>query len=242
MLSHREAQEQIILSVIDGSTEPVGSGSIRAEAARRGLEMSEATVGRVLKNLDNQGFSVRKGFQGRQLTEAGKRRLMTLNQRQEQSSISMELVDALSQERKKTLLDMMVARRAIEGEIAALAARAIRPEEVAEMEQILREQERLCQEGRLAFEQDIAFHQILARACRNPVLEKALELIYQSGRHSLTLEAIRREVYSGIMVDHRNIFASVLDGDSEAARTSMVTHLENVIADIERLWQKHDME
>ncbi|MZP29970.1 FCD domain-containing protein [Heliobacterium undosum] len=242
MLSHKEAQEQAILSVIQESPEPVGSGSIRAEAARRGLEMSEATVGRLLKDLDDKGYTVRQGFQGRRLTDAGKKRLIALNQRLEQSSLSMELVDALSKERKKTLLDMMVARRAIEGEITAIAAQSITPDEVAEMEQILREQERLCAQGRLAFDQDIAFHKALARACRNPVLEKALELIYQSGRYSLTLEEIRREVYDGIMADHRKIFDAIRRGAPEAARAAMVTHLENVIRDIERLWQKHDLE
>lgn len=239
MLTRKEEQEHVILSVIHLCEEPIGSGSIREQVATRGLEMSEATVGRLLKELDSKGYTVKKGFQGRTLTDEGYKRLCDLKHCQERAYLSQELADSLRPESKKDMVDVLVARRAIEGEIAALAATHISTQEIDAIDKVLIHHDLHRQRGEFGVEQDISFHRLLAKACRNQVLEKAMELIRQQGRHSPTLEYIRNEVKSAIIEDHKRIFEAVKAHDPESARTAMNIHIENLIRDVERYWQKH---
>ncbi|MTV48879.1 FCD domain-containing protein [Heliobacillus mobilis] len=239
MLTRKEAQEEAVLSVIHVNDEPIGSGSIRQMVADRGLAISEATVGRILKELDQKDYTVKKGFQGRILTQKGYERLCELKHRREHTTIRKELEETLSPENKKNMLDMLVARRAIEGEIAALAAIHITSQEIEAMERVLAHHELHRQRGQYGVEQDIHFHQLLARASRNRVLEKAMDLILQSGRRSPTLEFIRKEVNGNIIEDHLRIFEAIKEKNPDRARSAMISHMENVTRDVTLYWKSH---
>ena len=63
----------LILKSIDNSEVPVGSGYVRNILQMQGINISEATVGRILRQLDIKGYTEKIGFKGRKLTPAGKK-------------------------------------------------------------------------------------------------------------------------------------------------------------------------
>ncbi|QGG47747.1 FadR/GntR family transcriptional regulator [Heliorestis convoluta] len=233
----KEEQEEAVLSVIHRYDEPIGSGNIREKVAERGFQISEATVGRLLKDFDNLGYTQKIGYQGRIITKEGYRRLCELKHRRERECLSLELADSLCPETQKNMLDLLVARRAIEGEIASLAAEHIRKEEIMALEKILEHQILHHQRGELAVEQDLDFHRIVAQASRNEILEKAISLIRQQGRHATSLEYIRQQVSKSTIEDHQQIYQAICEGDAEKARQAMIQHIENLMKDVKTYWR-----
>ena len=243
MLSEKERLELKILSIVHEGTDPVGSGTISEQLRLAGFEISEATVGRMLRSLDHKGFTERVGFQGRVLAAEGMQRLVQLRKQKDQYYYSTELMSALRNTSKENLIDLLVARRAIEGEIARLAAVHATPEQLRLMRKILEEQKRHAELGIGGAHEDVQFHHLLAQAAGNKVLEAALALIRQYGQLSPILEHIRKEVRSNIVIDHERIWLAVSKHDPEEARKAMIDHLESLISDVEKYWgQVHDLE
>ncbi len=83
-------QEYFVLHLLSISEEPLGAGSIREELARSGMDLSEASVGRLLRGLDGRGFTTRIGFQGRLLTHPPGRNVFRTSSRKESRSSPRE--------------------------------------------------------------------------------------------------------------------------------------------------------
>lgn len=78
---------------------------------------------------------------------------------------------------------------------------------------------------------DMAFHQTLAQAANNPLLELIFQsvtgLMRASRKLTLNLSGAQRA-----LIGHQQIFAAVERGDAEAARAMMREHLQNVKEDL----------
>lgn len=129
---------------------------------------------------------------------------------------------------KDDLIDIFFLRKIIEPGIAQLAAENARPEEVAELEEILKEQEEAVAEGRDPFRNDTHFHHLLARMSRNRVLERLflalVDLLGQTReRHAQTEERKQKSLHG-----HRNVLAAIKEKNGVGAEKAMRRHLEEV--------------
>jgi len=241
MLFEKERQEYLTLLIINQSESPVGSGHLSRELKNYGWDVSEATAGRILAQFDAANYTARVGFQGRVLTTLGQSRFKELEEKKQRSDQGQEFFKVLESRTPEELIDILIARRAIEREIARLAAMNASEEDVKELWAIQRlQKERVAHWKGGAAEQDIAFHRVLARAGGNKVLEGAMELIRQDGQLAPVLEYIRKEVHSVVSLDHANIVNAVETHDPDAAEKAMVDHVENLIRDVRRYWDKVD--
>jgi GntR family transcriptional repressor for pyruvate dehydrogenase complex len=237
MFTERLEQVMTILTIISNSEEPLGSGAIKEELSRRGHNLSEATVGRILRALDTRGLTERIGYRGRTLTTAGKAHLEQLLIERKRALSSNELLKALKATGKEKLLDVLVARRAIERENARLAALHATREELEEMERIIIRQKKMLELGQSTAATDVQFHKLLAAAAKNRVLEAATDLIRQDGQLTPIMEYIRQNVGSTMVADHLQIFHCVAAGDAGAAEAAMVAHIDNLISDVQKYWE-----
>ncbi|MFN2363108.1 MAG: winged-helix domain-containing protein, partial [Halarsenatibacteraceae bacterium] len=64
-------KEYEIMSLIASREGPVGSGVISQQISRDFDSFSEATIGRILKRLDQKGFTEKEPYRGRNLTAKG---------------------------------------------------------------------------------------------------------------------------------------------------------------------------
>ena len=223
----------LLLKFIGESDKPVGSGTACLALCNANHQVSEATAGRLLRELDERGFTERLGFKGRVLTNEGKDYLHKLTNENNRMVFSQQLARIVKSRNKDELLDILVARKAIEREIARLAAIKITGEQLYRMEKIVANQ--LNAENNVEVG-DVAFHNALAEAAGNRVLKAALELIRQDAQLSPVLGFIRKQVHSKIFADHFKIFQAVASRDPEAAEQVMVEHIENIMADVHKYW------
>ena len=134
---------------------------------------------------------------------------------------------------KDDILDIFYIRKIIEPHVAALAAENATPQEIEELERILREQEGCIGRGGNIIETDSAFHNLMVKATKNRVMERLIialiDLLKQSReKYLMEEENDKRAVRS--LEDHQRVLAAVKKGDGEAARKSMLQHLEDIEA------------
>ena len=237
MLSERERLESDVLAIIRDSEQPVGSGVLSAMLRQLGHSISEATIGRLLRDFDMSGYTQKAGFQGRVLSAAGREKLAELAAKQRNMLWGAEFAEAIKGHTKEKLLEVLIARRAIESELAALAAANATDEELNLLNGIVDEQRRTFAAGNLTAGQDVDFHALIARMAGNRVLASAIGLIRQDTQLSPVLEYIRRNVQSMIYIDHDSIRKAIASRQPEQARQAMVNHIDTLIADVERYWE-----
>lgn len=129
---------------------------------------------------------------------------------------------------KDDLIDIFFVRKILEPGMAQQAAENARSEEIAELEEIVREQQDAVGHGRDPFQNDTHFHHLLARMCRNRVLERLflalVDLLHQSrGRYVQSEE--RKQIS---LEGHRHVLDAIRQRDGVAARRAMRRHLEEV--------------
>lgn len=237
-MTDRETYEYQILNIIAKKLGPIGSGTLSKELRAANIHISEATVGRILSDLDEQGLTEKVGYQGRTLTAKGLARLENLKKEKNRHMYSKELISVLREKGRDSLLDVLVARRAIEREIARLAALNATDAEIRQLIAVEREQEQRLGEGGTSAQEDVQFHRLIAKAAKNKVLEAAMELIRQDAQLSPVLEYIRKEVHSLIAVDHKKIMEAIANRDPVAAEDAMVQHIENLMKDVKKYWSR----
>jgi GntR family L-lactate dehydrogenase operon transcriptional regulator len=227
----------LILKSIDNSEVPVGSGYVRNILQMQGINISEATVGRILRQLDIKGYTKKIGFKGRKLTPAGKKKLRELERENTINHYGKELLNVIKVTGKQELLDLLIARKAIESQLAKLAAMYITDEEISEMQNIVKRQQMHVKEGISIADDDVEFHKIISKAARNRVLDAAMDLIRQHGQLSPMLEFIRKEVKSTVLLDHKKIFEAIASRNPELAEKAMIDHIEKLERDVKRYWE-----
>jgi GntR family transcriptional repressor for pyruvate dehydrogenase complex len=230
------AEVACLLNYMNENPDPVGSGTACEVLAGEGFQVSEATVGRLLRYMDLQGYTQRVGYKGRTLTDLGRRYINHLAEQKSRQHFSNKLAEIVRSQCLDDLLDTLVARRAIEREIARLAALNITPEQAEGLWRIV-EAYKSAHGDRVA-DGDVAFHQALAEAAGNKVLKAALDLIRQDAQLSPVFGYIREQMHRKVFSDHKQIYDAVAARDPLAAERAMVNHIENLISDVQKYWNR----
>jgi GntR family L-lactate dehydrogenase operon transcriptional regulator len=240
MLNEREKLERDMLTIVRDSDQPVGCGHISRVLQGKDYIISEATVGRLLRDLDEAGLTDKAGFQGRSLSERGLTRLAELENKERSLAWGAEFASALRGHTKEQLLEVLVARRAIESELACLAAANRSEADAAQLRDIVERQRQALAAGGGAAQEDVDFHALIAALAGNRVLGAAIALIRQDTQLSPVLEYIRRRVKSAVYIDHLRLTEAIAAGRADEARAVMTEHLNNLIQDVEKYWQLVD--
>jgi GntR family transcriptional repressor for pyruvate dehydrogenase complex len=124
--------------------------------------------------------------------------------------------------------ELVDARLLFEPQMARAAATRATPEDLRGLEDIIRRQEERVANGRSGAEEDAEFHDLLARATRNTVVERIMEVIdglLEDSQARLFRSVERSEIS---LEGNRRILEAVLRHDQEAAQEAMVEHLGDI--------------
>jgi len=131
----------------------------------------------------------------------------------------------------REVLERMFIRRALEGEIAAEAARRFAAEDFAALAENLAEAERAAEEGDRArfYEIDVAFHALFTRRLGLP---RSAEMLDGLREH---LERVRRMLMTpagrmqATLAEHRALVEALATGEPQRARAAMEAHISAVV-------------
>ena len=240
VLGERERLEYDVLTILKNSIQPMGCGSIRDALQIQGYSISDATIGRILREMDIAGLTDKAGYLGRKISAVGINRLAELDNKNRRLKWGEELAKAVQGHTKDQLLEVLVARRVIEGELAYLAAQNATKEELQHLASVLRQQLETLEKGEGASEEDVEFHNVITNMARNKVLAAAVAVIRLDTQLSSVLEYIRKQVHSSVYVDHQKIFQNIAKGQPEEAKAAMNEHINGLIADVGKYWELID--
>lgn len=226
------------LSAISQSPLPVGAWYLRRILLEKDVDVSEATCGRLLRNMEDSGHVQSEGRRGRTITLEGEVALAHWQEEKVRERSQAAFMQSLEINGPKQLKDVLVARRAIEAEAAALAAVNARERDLERLKGLIDEHRKVLASGESGTDQNTAFHRAIAVAGRNDVIVTALDVIYRHPDVMKAFEHIRAKVGSRMVDDHSLILEKVLSRDPEAARESMVQHMANVIRDVDTYWKE----
>lgn len=147
--------------------------------------------------------------------------------------LNFESRHAASQE---AVLQMVEVRRALEAEVAALAAQRRETSDIRAMEQAVKALGMAVKAGGNGVAEDMKFHRAIAEATRNPFLIQTLEYLGQflHGATQVTRanEARRIDFAAQVQTEHQAILQAVKAGNAQGARLAATAHMDNAITRI----------
>lgn len=238
LLNKKEQLSIEILEVLKREeTAITGSCTLASIFNEKGYNVSEATVGRLLREFDNKKYTKKNGFKGRTLLEGGKKYLEELQNKSRSLDWGFQFFSVLDTKNKDDLIEVLIARRAIEGELAYLAAHNVTKEDIIELENILKEQESEIKKDKMIATIDRNFHMKISSIAKNKLLEAAISIIREEANLYPVFDYIRRYVHGNIYIDHKNILDAIKLRSPDKAKNSMIKHINNIIGDIDNYWK-----
>jgi len=225
-------RELELLSIVRDSDEPIGSWALMEVFEERGVSLSPATFGRLLTELEQQGYLERKSYKGRVITAKGVAAIAQAEGLRRMESYRKRLEDLLSSRVLRHFLMVLEARKAIEREAASLAAKNITKKEIARLEDL----ERIREYNDRRFindpAHDIEIHRIIARASRNDALVVFSDIVMTMRQQSAVFDSMRMRMERPYFVSHRRIIEALKAHEPRAAEKCMVEHIETLIRDV----------
>lgn len=146
--------------------------------------------------------------------------------------------DARSAVSRQAVIQMVEVRRALEAEVAALAAQRRTPADVEQIRQAIAALESAVAAGGDGVEEDVNYHRAIAGAAGNPFLISTLDYLRQFLRGATRVtranEARRADFARQVRQEHAAILAAIEAGDAAAARQAATCHMDNAIQRIEQ--------
>lgn len=137
--------------------------------------------------------------------------------------------DATVLESLAAVVQVVEVRRALEGEIAALAAERATRSQVAGLRRALKTLDAATAAGGDGVAEDLALHRAIAQATGNPQFQHLLGFLEQYLREAMRVtrgnEARRADFAQAVRAEHHALVEAIAAGDAAAARRAAVTHM-----------------
>jgi GntR family transcriptional repressor for pyruvate dehydrogenase complex len=147
---------------------------------------------------------------------------------------------------RQAVVQIVEVRRALEAEVAALAAQRCTAADVRRIREAITALETAVAAGGDGVDEDVRFHSAIAQAASNPFLMGTLDYLAQflkgATRVTRANEARRVDFARQVREEHDLILQAIESGDPIAARHAATGHMNNAIERIEQadpaFWQQ----
>ena len=224
----RVSSQRIYQQIVDQITRMVQEGTLRPgdrlppeRQLAEEFGVSRSAVREALSALRMLGLVEARVGEGTFITQPPDERFI--------SPLALVLTIEQSEAMGRELLEL---RAALEAQSAALAALRREADDLAAMDEALRDMEKDLEEGRLGAEADWRFHDAVASATGNALLLQTMRSLGDTMKEALGLyrEQLLRIPGMGrtLLQDHLEILEAIRHQDARAARERMLKHITRV--------------
>lgn len=219
----------VALKELGHSSTPIGCWKIRAAWRVAGITASEATAGRLLRQLDHEGLTRALGSLGRVLTEKGRRHLSALERAHRRHSSHHDLLLAVRAETIEDVCDLLTARRAAEAETARLAALRATAKEIKAIESAVHRHIEKVRVGGEQIDHNRTIHRLIAQASRNRILRAVVNVLLQEEYLQEIQGHIQHAVDGVVPEDHLLVLQAIQDRQPDKAAEAMRAHIDRLL-------------
>jgi DNA-binding FadR family transcriptional regulator len=139
-------------------------------------------------------------------------------------------------------LELIRARRVVEGETAAMAALQARRKDITAMKQAIDTMQADADRGVMPLDGDRAFHTAIVEACGNAVLLETVQGFWDSRRGPLFerlgnhFETLRS--WQSAIAEHQAVLEAIRAHDASAARAAMHAHMDKSHTRFSASWRR----
>lgn len=231
-MNDREGALLALVHAISTSDAPMGSRNAQRELAARGMRLSESSVSRLLREMDERGWTASAGKKGRTLSAEGRRRAA-------EAVLAERASDSLQHAVRdvQDLLDLLRARQAVESAVAADAARMPTEEGLADLRAVCSDHAAAVGSAPMIEQPGLQFHRGVVSLASNRMLKLAADMMLAP--HLDRVEAVLDAVLSTrrdeerVLAEHRDVLDRIVARDTDGARDAMNAHFEDMIATAE---------
>lgn len=138
-------------------------------------------------------------------------------------------------------LELIRARRVVEGETAAIAALQAKRKDIDAMGKALRMMQTEAADGVLPLDGDRAFHTAIVQASGNAVLVETVQSFWDSRRGPIFERLVgyfeTMQSWQAAIAEHSAILEAIQNHDAAAARTAMHAHMDKSHARFSASWR-----
>ncbi|GAA3738955.1 hypothetical protein GCM10022205_26410 [Spinactinospora alkalitolerans] len=221
-----------LLQLMSASSGPLGTRNAQRELAKRGRELSESSVSRLLREMDAREWTTPVGTKGRTLAREGRRRAAeAVLAHRASDSLQHSVRDA------KDLLDLLRARCAVESAVAGDAARAPDEGRLLQLRDLCARHSRVVGSAPLIEQPGLQFHRGVVEMSTNRMLKVAAEMMLAPRLDRVeavldTVLATRRDEEK-VVAEHQAVLDRIAQRDADGAEEAMRAHFEAMIAAVE---------
>ena len=139
-------------------------------------------------------------------------------------------------------LELIRARRVVEGEIASMVATQAKRRDFAAMDLAIQSMQKDADRGVVPLEGDRAFHSAIVHACGNTVLMETVQSFWDSRRSPLFVRLgdyfETPKSWQSAIAEHHAILEAMRARDATAARSAMHTHMDKSHARFSASWRR----
>ncbi len=151
---------------------------------------------------------------------------------------------------RQAVVQMVEVRRALEAEVAALAAERATPAHLARIRQAVSALDAAVQAGGDGAEEDVSLHRAMADAAQNPFLISTLDYLRQFLRGATRVtranEARRADFARQVRAEHEAIVQAIEAANPSKARQAAARHMNNAIKRLQQaepaFWQQEGVQ
>lgn len=233
--TNREVMNYLILRDIFQHDGPMGAWTLVQLFADREINVSSATIGRYLKDLDYEGYTIQESNQGRVVTEQGKIFLKSLSEQIERTEVHDEVTQSLCVNEYDELLDLLKARKALEVAAIKLAARNARESDIRQLRESTSDYYNDLADEVDHIEPALDFHSIIAMMSGNKYYISLLNMLfYEEKQVEAGLDVLETRYQGDVYAEqHDQITAAIERHDEDLAVKLMSEHMDLIIKTVE---------
>lgn len=227
--------EYPVLKIMSESEGPLGAGAVGEKLAEQQISMSEAGIGRLLRTLRQEGLLDRVGFQGHIISESGKERLKKLEDSHNVGEALKLMLSRTGPLKDHNLVDLLIARRALEREAAYQAALSATDKEIDNLGKIISSQYEEMEKNKKYADLSSSFHQEIVNISHVPILRTLYDFLGLTVQLQDFFIGTFKMFNEPLNVSHEKVFDAIRKRDPERAADLMGEHLTVVINNAKKL-------
>jgi len=221
--------EYELLREIMAASMPVGASYLSLKLAR-----PQATIGRLLQELEYSGYIVKLGNKGRILTESGRQHFDHLKNEYHIEGFAQDLVEIIASNSEQVFMEILQTRLLLEPYAIRLAVQKATDEQIGELEDIITKQLEKQNHDELGETENLEFHRAIVRLSGNSVIEQIVKIIMMQSNAYLYFPYLQYRV-SLRENGHTAILDAIKERNAEKAEELMRRHLFALVKDYESI-------